>query len=99
MNSVVANLLGQEDTVTDMTEILKASAVSKCEQIAAIFAAIAEQLEASETIDDLAGVVITMQQVAAAKVYTETKKSINALKPHIPRSCFHNAEIEDTDED
>ncbi len=92
MNSIVADLLVQESESIDLVGLLKNGAVAKCEQLAAIFAAIAEQLEAAEDSEDLAAVVSTMAQVSSASVYTETKKAINALKPHIPRSCFADSD-------
>ena len=92
VSTIVADILAQEDQAIDLVSLLKASAASKCEQLAAIFAAIAEQIEASEDVEDLAAVVSTMAQVSSAGVYTETKKAINALKPHIPRAMFNGSD-------
>ena len=92
VSTVVADILAQEDQAIDLVSMLKNAAAAKCEQLAAIFAAIAEQIEAAEDVEDLAVVVSTMAQVSSAGVYTETKKAINALKPHVPRSYFNGSD-------
>ena len=53
VSTIVADILAQEDQAIDLVSLLKASAASKCEQLAAIFAAIAEQIEASDMEDFL----------------------------------------------
>ena len=73
VNSAVLELLGTVEEGGDLLEVLRSDALQKVTTIAQVMAALSEQLEYAESMEDFASIILTMRKIGEVKLYTKAK--------------------------
>ena len=100
VNSAVLDLLGNVEEQSDLLEVLKSDALGKVTTLAEVMAALSEQIEMAESMEDMASIILTMRKIGEVKLYTETRKSVLAIKKCVPKKYFpRGADIDEDGDD